>query len=114
VTAAAPCTLTADEHLLSRAIGNLIDNALRHTPEHGRIDLHCARTDNEAIFTITDTGPGIAPADVPHLFADRDAWRSAFHAGTRASKARVSATTRPLNSGSRMSVEPFIDRPFSS
>lgn len=67
-TPATPCTLTADEHLLSRAIGNLIDNALRHTPEHGRIDLHCARTDNEAIFTITDTGPGIAPADVPHLF----------------------------------------------
>ena len=65
---AAPCTLSADEHLLTRAIGNLIDNALWHTPEHGRIDLHCERTDDEAILTIADTGPGIAPADLPHLF----------------------------------------------
>jgi signal transduction histidine kinase len=63
-----PCTLTGDEHLLTRVIGNLLDNALRHTPDGGRIDLDCARTKAEAIFAITDTGPGIAPADLPHLF----------------------------------------------
>jgi signal transduction histidine kinase len=67
-TPAAPCIVTADEHLLSRVLSNLIDNALRHTPEHGHVDLHCAGTDNEAIFTITDAGPGIALADLPHLF----------------------------------------------
>jgi signal transduction histidine kinase len=65
---AAPCTLTGDEHLLTRAIANLIDNALRHTPEHGHIDLHCTHTGDEAIFSVTDTGPGIAAADLPHLF----------------------------------------------
>jgi signal transduction histidine kinase len=65
---AAPCAIAADEYLLGRAIGNLIDNALRYTPERGRIELHCARTDSEAVFTVTDTGPGIAPADLPHLF----------------------------------------------
>jgi signal transduction histidine kinase len=67
-TSAAPCTLSADEHLLTRVIGNLIDNALRHTPEHGHIDLSCERTDNEATFTIADSGPGITAADLPHLF----------------------------------------------
>ena len=72
---AAPCTVTADEHLLSRVLGNLIDIALRHTPEHGHIDLRCARTDNETVFTVTDTGPGIAPADLPHLFAPLS-WRN--------------------------------------
>jgi len=65
---AASCCLTGDEHLLTRVIGNLLDNALRHTPDSGRIDLHCARAEAEAAFVITDSGPGIAPADLPHLF----------------------------------------------
>lgn len=69
LTVTAPaCTLTADEHLLTRAIDNLLDNALRHTPDGGRIELTCARTQSEATVTVTDTGPGIAPADLPHLF----------------------------------------------
>jgi signal transduction histidine kinase len=66
-TSAAPCTVSADEHLLTRVIGNLIDNALRHTPEHGHIDLRCDRTEDEATFTIADSGPGITAADLPHL-----------------------------------------------
>lgn len=68
VTAGAPCTLTGDEHLLTRVISNLLDNALRHTPDGGRIDLECTRTEAEATFAITDTGPGIAAEDLPHLF----------------------------------------------
>jgi signal transduction histidine kinase len=63
-----PCPLTGDEHLLTRVIGNLLDNALRHTPDGGSIALDCARTKAEVIFAVTDTGPGIAPADLPHLF----------------------------------------------
>ena len=69
---AAPCIVSADEHLLGRVIGNLVDNlvdnALRLTPEHGNIGLSCARTDDEATFSVTDTGPGIDPADLPRLF----------------------------------------------
>lgn len=65
---AAPCEISADEHLLTRVIDNLIDNAVRHTPEHGHVDLHCARTGHEATFTVADSGPGIAAADLPHLF----------------------------------------------
>lgn len=68
VTAASPCTVTGDEHLLTRVIDNLLDNALRHTPDGGRVNLDCERTGAEAVFTITDTGPGITPADLPHVF----------------------------------------------
>jgi signal transduction histidine kinase len=69
LTVTAPsCALVADQHLLTRAIGNLIDNALRHTPEHGHVGLHCAHAGRETVFTVTDSGPGIAPADLPHLF----------------------------------------------
>ncbi|MFG2794675.1 sensor histidine kinase [Streptomyces sp. NPDC048419] len=62
------CSLTADEHLLTRVIGNLLDNALRHTPDGGRITLACPHTPDQAAFSVSDTGPGIDPADLPHLF----------------------------------------------
>jgi signal transduction histidine kinase len=67
-SASVPCVVHADEQLRARVVGNLIDNALRHTPEHGHVDLHCARAGDEATFTVTDSGPGIAAADLPHLF----------------------------------------------
>jgi signal transduction histidine kinase len=69
VTVPAACTVSADEHLLARAVGNLIDNALRHAPEGGHVDLRCDRDgDADPALTVTDDGPGIAAADLPHLF----------------------------------------------
>jgi signal transduction histidine kinase len=69
---AASRTVAADEHLLTRVIDNLVDNAVRHAPEGGRVDLHCAgtgdRADDDVTLTVTDDGPGIAAADLPHLF----------------------------------------------
>ena len=48
---------------VSRAAGSV-----PYAPDGGRIDLDCARRPAEATFAIADTGPGIAPADHPHLF----------------------------------------------
>ena len=62
------CTINGDAHLLNRVVDNLLDNALRHTPAGGAIDLHYAVSEHAATLTITDTGPGIAPEDLPHLF----------------------------------------------
>nr|MBA2362664.1 hypothetical protein [Chloroflexia bacterium] len=57
-----------DAHLLTRAVENLLDNALRHTPAGGEIRLGWRREARRAVFSVADTGPGIAPKDVPHLF----------------------------------------------
>ena len=62
------CPVDADRHQLARAVDNILDNALRHTPAGGRIDVTCGAGDGTAWFTVTDTGPGIAAADLPHLF----------------------------------------------
>lgn len=65
----APCPVSADRHLLTRAVENLLDNALHFTPAGGHVRVNCQATSNGATFTIADDGPGIAPEDLPHLFA---------------------------------------------
>ncbi|HKC73982.1 MAG TPA: HAMP domain-containing sensor histidine kinase [Chloroflexota bacterium] len=65
---AQPCPLLGDGHLLARAVANLLDNALRHTPEGGQIRVRWHWEDATLVFTVADTGPGIAAHDLPHLF----------------------------------------------
>jgi signal transduction histidine kinase len=57
-----------DEHLLGRAVENLLDNALRYTPAGGKIEVRCGADGEVVQFTVADTGPGIAPRDLPHVF----------------------------------------------
>ncbi len=60
--------IEGDAHLIERALENLLDNALRHTPTGGTITVRY-RTDGDRLtVTVTDTGPGIAARDLPHLF----------------------------------------------
>jgi len=58
----------ADESLLRRMILNLLDNAIKYTPENGRVTVTCRREGKEYAVSITDTGGGI-PADLqPRIF----------------------------------------------
>jgi signal transduction histidine kinase len=61
-------SLLGDRHLLARAVENLLDNALRHTPQGGRITVGLARQHAMLVFTVADTGSGIAAEDLPRLF----------------------------------------------
>jgi signal transduction histidine kinase len=63
------CTVSGDEHLLRRAIENLLDNALHYTPDGGRVRVACDRAGDHCAFSIADSGPGIAPRDLPHIFS---------------------------------------------
>jgi two-component system sensor histidine kinase TctE len=49
--------------LLHELLINLVDNALRHTPEGGRITLRCGLHDGAPYLEVEDNGPGIAPAE---------------------------------------------------
>ena len=57
-----------DVELFERALANLVDNALKFCPPGATITLGAVATDEEVEVSVSDTGPGIAAADVPHLF----------------------------------------------
>jgi signal transduction histidine kinase len=67
VDAGLPAVMGSKEHL-SRAVTNLVDNALRHTPSGGRVDVTARVTDHTMEFSVADTGEGIPPEYLPHLF----------------------------------------------
>jgi two-component system, OmpR family, sensor kinase len=60
--------ITADPHRIDQAIDNLVANALRHTPEGGRVMLSAGRSGDEVRLSVADTGEGIAPEHLPHVF----------------------------------------------
>ena len=57
-----------DVELFERAIANLVDNALKFCPAGATITLGAVATGDEVQVTVSDTGPGIPAADLPHLF----------------------------------------------
>lgn len=57
-----------EAHGLSILLNNLLDNAIRHTPEGGRVDLVLRREGGHVAFDVIDTGPGIAEAELPRVF----------------------------------------------
>ncbi|HNQ88614.1 MAG TPA: ATP-binding protein [Verrucomicrobiota bacterium] len=59
----------ADPDKLEKVFLNLLFNAVKFTPAGGRITLRARREGDEAVFEVSDTGMGIAPEHLPHLFS---------------------------------------------
>lgn len=66
--------LDADPVRMRQALGNLVSNALRHTPADGSVTLAARRDGDDVCLEVTDTGTGITPEDLPYVF-DRF-WRA--------------------------------------
>lgn len=61
-------TARLDRTLLQRAVGNLVANALAHTPPGGTVTLSAARDGDGVALEVADTGEGIAPEHLRHVF----------------------------------------------
>lgn len=62
-----PALLKGNLQEIRSALGNLVSNAVRYTPEGGAITLTWREQGGEGIFSVTDTGEGIAPEHLPRL-----------------------------------------------
>lgn len=58
----------ADEALLRHVFSNLLNNAVKYSPDGSRVAFNARREGREAVFQISDHGIGIPAADLPHLF----------------------------------------------
>ena len=60
--------ISADPALFERAVGNLVDNALRFVPENGSIEIALADSPTDFEVAVSDNGSGIAPEHLPRVF----------------------------------------------
>jgi signal transduction histidine kinase/ActR/RegA family two-component response regulator len=60
--------LTGDPNRLQQVVWNLLANAAKFTPKGGRIEVHLQRVDSHIELRVSDTGDGIAAADLPRVF----------------------------------------------
>ena len=71
---ASPLRMAVDRHRIREMLLNLVTNAIKYTPPGGTVALTLMQEDGSVVFTVADTGIGIAPGDLPHIF-DRF-WRA--------------------------------------
>src|SRR5437899_12003425 len=63
-----PVEVEADPSRLKQVVVNLLDNAIKYTPEGGNVSISVTRRDHQAILEVADTGLGISANDLPHIF----------------------------------------------
>lgn len=77
---AEPLIVMGDADRLKQLLLNLADNATKHTPDGGQVSLGLAQMEGWVRLTVADTGSGIPPEDLPHIFerfyrAEKSRWR---------------------------------------
>jgi len=115
VTLAAPLFADVDRNRMRQVLANLLDNAVKYTPVGNRIEIAGRPEGADVVLTVTDTGVGIGPEDLPHIWdrlyrGDRSRSERGLGLGLSLVKAvveahggSVSATSAP-DAGSRFEV----------
>jgi heavy metal sensor kinase len=104
-----PATVVGNRDQIERVFTNLLDNAVKYTPPPGRIELATRLMDGQVEVIVSDTGRGIPPEELPHIF-DRfyraDRARSRQHGGAGLGLSIVQAIVSAH--GGRISAESAI------
>ena len=117
--------LWVDQHRLAQVLANLLDNALRHTPRGGRVDVAAHSAADVVTITVTDDGDGIATEHLPHIlerFYRADVARDRDHGGAgiglaiakalvEAHRGTITASSRGPGTGTTFIVTLPIDAP---
>ena len=112
--------MRGDEQKLKQVFINLLDNAIKYTPPHGSVSVSASTTAASVRITVQDTGIGIPPAELPHIFdrfyrVDKARSSSGFGLGLSIARSIVEAhrgtisAESSLNRGSAFTV--FLPAP---
>ena len=110
--------VSADMGRIRQLLGNLISNALRHTPEGGTVTVSAYEAGDEVALKVVDSGVGISAEQLPHIFnrfyrADKSRSRETGGTGlglaivkgiVEAHNGRVEAQSTGVNQGSAFAV----------
>ncbi|MEO7229818.1 MAG: HAMP domain-containing sensor histidine kinase, partial [Candidatus Limnocylindrales bacterium] len=80
-----PLRIHHDPLRIGQVVTNLVGNAIKFTPRGGQIGVHVGPVEDGVRIVVTDSGVGIDPAELPHIF-------ERFYRGTRANEARGSGS----------------------
>ncbi|MGB9739617.1 sensor histidine kinase [Chloroflexus sp.] len=101
----------ADDERIAQVVRNLLSNALRYTPAGGHITVTSTAHEQGVLVSVTDTGSGIAPEDMPHVF---ERFYRADHSRSRAkggSGLGLAIAERLISlHGGQIGVESEVDR----
>jgi two-component system, OmpR family, sensor histidine kinase BaeS len=109
VVAPEPVTAAADPDRVRQIVGNLLSNAIRHTPPEGTVTVSVTNTEVNALIEVADSGIGIAPEELTHVFerlwrADSSRSRGTGGSGLGLSIARGLARAQGGDISARTSV----------
>lgn len=68
ITHSSQVCVLGDQRRLRQVFLNLLDNALKYTPEGGTVRVGISGANNVVMISVSDDGPGIPPEDIPHIF----------------------------------------------
>ncbi len=60
-------TIKGNKHLIAQSIGNIIDNAIKYTPEKGTIDIYAKENEESVEVSVSDSGPGVNSKDYKNI-----------------------------------------------
>jgi signal transduction histidine kinase len=68
VTPGGALPVVADADRIRQVLANLLDNAVKYTPPDGRVEVSATRTGGSVSVSVSDSGEGISPEDIPRIF----------------------------------------------
>ena len=80
---AGPVVIPVDKIRFLQILSNLLNNAAKFTPEGGKIQVLIEEENDAVRFSVIDTGPGIAPEDIPKLFQKFQQLKRTYGPGAR-------------------------------